>query len=225
MDKLFTTEQLIDYCKSFKWTRQVKQLHVHHTWSPSHKDYNGSNGLELQQAMRNYHVNTLGWSDIGQHLTLLPDGQWVTGRDFNKDPASIFGWNEGAFAIEMLGNFDKGNDEFKDPQAVAMFKFCAAFCLQKILNVDTNVKFHRDSPTAGKTCPGTGIDRTWFMNKLKEAINVPETVEEWKLEGLKYLHDNGLLQDYDGWLAKLNDPIPSWAAFLIFERIHKSMKI
>lgn len=25
-----------------------KELHVHHTWSPSHKDFNGSNGLQLQ---------------------------------------------------------------------------------------------------------------------------------------------------------------------------------
>lgn len=224
--QIMTTDQLIEYCKSFKWTRKITQLHIHHTWGPSHKDYNGSNGIQLQQAMRNYHTNTLGWSDIGQHLTLLPDGQWVTGRDFNRDPASISGWNRGAFAVEMLGNFDIGNDKFESKQADAMFKFCAFFVVFKLLNIDSDVKFHRDNLMAGKTCPGSGINRDWFMNRLKEAVKVPETpqVEAWKLEGLKYLHDNGLLQDYDGWLKNLNEPLPAWAAFLILERIHKNLK-
>jgi hypothetical protein len=60
--------------------------------------------------MRNYHVNTNGWSDIGQYVTLLLDGTFVTGRDFGKDPASIKGFNTEAFACEMLGNFDKSHD-------------------------------------------------------------------------------------------------------------------
>lgn len=168
MDKIISTDQLINCCKALHWARKVTQLHIHHTWSPSHKDYNGSNGLDLQQAMRNYHVKNEGWKDIGQHLTLLPDGQWITGRDFNLDPASIAGWNAGAFAIEMLGNFDAGNDKFEGKQAESMFKFCAWVCMFVPLNIDSDVKFHRDNPTAGKTCPGTGIDRMWFMNTLKD---------------------------------------------------------
>jgi len=93
-----------------------KELHVHHTWAPSHKDFNGKNGIQLQEAMRKYHVETNGWSDIGQHVTLLPDGLFVTGRDFSKTPASIAGYNTGAFACEMLGNFDTGHDTFGGKQ-------------------------------------------------------------------------------------------------------------
>lgn len=168
-DKLLNTEQLILHCKHFPWNRKIDELHVHHTYKPDHSDYNGQNGLKLNESMRKYHLG-LGWNDIGQHLTLLPDGRWVTGRDFNSNPASITGWNEGAFAIEMIGNFDTGHDQFTGAQAEAMFEFCAWFCEFKLLNVDASVKFHRDSATAGKTCPGTGIDRAWFMAELKKKI-------------------------------------------------------
>jgi hypothetical protein len=213
-----TTEQLIDYCKSYNWTCKIKQLHVHHTWEPSHADYNGSNGLELQQNMKAYHMRipanggpTDGpYRDIAQHLTLLPDGKWVTGRSFNDTPVSIYGWNTGAFAIEMVGNFDIGNDKFTGPQAQEMFKFCAFFVVFKLLNIDRDVKFHRDNPTAGKTCPGTGIDRTWFMDTLKntvkggaltmedlrKALNIPDA--KWAKEQVDLLKTNGLITaDHD----------------------------
>jgi hypothetical protein len=225
--KILTTDQLIDYCKTFAWNRAIKQLHVHHCWKPDHSDYNGSNGIQLQEAMRNYHVNTLGWQDIGQHLTLLPDGNWVTGRDFNIDPASISGWNTGAFAIEMLGNFDTGYDKFEGAQAEAMFKFCAAFVKLKTLNIDDQVKFHRDNPTAGKTCPGSGIDRAWFMGELKKhraALDIPVDQETWKNEGMIELAVAGLLDDPAGWIKKRDENIPVWAAMRIMNRIYKKLK-
>lgn len=199
MDKIFTTDQLKDFCKSFGWKRTITQLHVHHTYKPDHSDYNGQNGLQLQQNMRNYHVNTNKWQDIAQHLTLLPDGQWVTGRDFNLDPASITGWNTGAFCIEMVGNFDTGRDKFTGAQAESMFKFCACFCELKVLNVERDVKFHRDSPTAGKTCPGTGIDRAWFMAELKKVIQGHD--QHWGQPYFDYLQVKG----YDIKETRFND--------------------
>jgi len=112
--------------------------------------------------MEYYHVNTNGWATIAQHVTLFPDGMWVLGRDFNTTPASITGWNTGAFCIEMIGNFDTGCDVFKNPQADAMYEFCEYMVEQKALMM----RFHRDSPTAYKTCPGSGIDRATFFNKV-----------------------------------------------------------
>ncbi len=209
--EILTTDQLINYCKSYNWTRKVTQLHVHHTWKPSHSDYNGSNGLQLQQGMKDYHTRTPvnggpadgPYRDIAQHLTLLPDGRWVTGRSFNDTPVSIKDWNTGAFAIEMLGNFDTGNDKFTGLQAQEMFKFCAFFVVFKLLNIDEDVKFHRDNPTAGKTCPGTGIDRAWFMNTLKNTVNgddemaVYKTINDvpsWAQPTIQKLIDKGSLK-------------------------------
>ncbi len=168
---ILTTKELINHTKGFKWSRKIKQLHIHHTYKPGHSDYNGRNGVDLQNAIRDYHVYNRGWSDIEQHATLLPDGRWVTGRDFNKNPDSITGWNEGAFCIEMLGNFDIGHDRFEGAQAAAMFEFCAFFVLDRGIDAGMGVKFHRDNPTALKTCPGTSINREEFIKELFSSVN------------------------------------------------------
>lgn len=224
---VMTTSELINHVKSFKWSRSVAQLHIHHTWKPDHKDYNGTNGVALQTAMRNYHVNTKGWKDIAQHLTLLPDGKWVTGRDFNIDPVSIIGWNEGAFCIEMLGNFDIGCNKFSGEQAEAMFKFCTFFVTQMKLDIKTGVKFHRDNPATEKTCPGSSIDRKWFMSELNrriETIKLPPKYEEpWKFEAIDELASAGLLNSPEEWKEKINEPIPVWAAMLILNRIYRKL--
>jgi hypothetical protein len=95
------------------------------------------------------------------------------------DPASIKGWNTGALAVEMLGNFDTGHDKFTGKQAQAIYEFAAEFCKLKNLSVDNDIKFHRDNPTAGKTCPGSGISREWFMTMVKQVAgpSLQEAVE------------------------------------------------
>ena len=158
----FTTSELIAYVRGFLFTRPLTQLHVHHTYLPDHKQFTGNNYDALNWGMEYYHVNTAKYSTIAQHLTLFPDGTWLLGRDFNMNPASIIGWNTGAFCIEMVGNFDSGNDLFRSPQADAIYEFCEFMVETKRLAM----KFHRDSPTAYKTCPGTGIDRATFFDKV-----------------------------------------------------------
>ena len=34
----------------------------------------------FQEGMYHYHTVVNGWEDIGQHLTLFPDGSWLTGK-------------------------------------------------------------------------------------------------------------------------------------------------
>jgi hypothetical protein len=174
-DKVITVDELIKLLKG----RKYKYSQVHHTYQPDHSDFNGKNHLALQQGMRNYHMNTRGWYDIGQHVTLMPDGLFVTGRDFDDDkidfddtPAGIAGYNTGAFMVEMLGNFDKGHDKLEGKQLDAMVK------LQHHLVTECGVKvmFHREH--APKTCPGTGIDKAEFMNLVNEYGKKKTTVKK-----------------------------------------------
>ena len=75
-------------------------------------------------------------------------GLW-TGRTWNLAPASATGHNgtagEGPFMIEMVGDFDAGQDPFDGEQRTAAIETVAhlvrAFGLQ-----DADVKFH-DQPT------------------------------------------------------------------------------
>jgi hypothetical protein len=166
MFEIITIEELLNRLSNYNH----KELHVHHTWRPSKKDFNGNNGLQLQEGMRNYHVNTLGWSDIGQHVTLLPNGLFVTGRDFGKTPASILGYNVGGFACEMLGNFDVGNDILEGAQKQSILGLARYF-----YDKNKYIRFHREN--AAKSCPGTGIDKEIFMNEVKTlGVKIPAPV-------------------------------------------------
>ena len=143
-----------------------KELHVHHTFSPSHKNFNGKNGIELQNNMARYHKETRHFTDIAQHVTLLPDGTFVTGRNFLQDPASIKYHNDQAFCVEMLGNFDKGVDKLEGKQLESIIKIAKLFDAK-----GKYIRFHREN--APKTCPGTGIDKGEFM-KLVKKVDKPK---------------------------------------------------
>lgn len=169
MDRILNIDELIKELEKYSF----KQLHLHHTWKPTHKNFNGSNHLQLQQSMRNYHVQSLGWADIGQHLSLMPDGKFVTGRSFAKAPASIKGWNSGALALEMVGNFDTpgtgqynnlGYDELKGNQRRSVLKLIKWFGDKYGYS---SIKFHREGPGVGKTCPGTSLNKQALIDEAK----------------------------------------------------------
>ena len=155
-DKLLTADQLIKELDKYKH----KELHVHHTWRPRHSDFKGSNYQAIQDGMRNYHVRTRGFADIAQHVTLFPDGKFLTGRNFGTIPASIQGYNTGGFCVEMLGDFDKGQDKFEGKQKAAMLQLAKYF-----YDKGRYIRFHREN--APKTCPGTSIDKNEFMAEVK----------------------------------------------------------
>jgi hypothetical protein len=107
--------------------------------------------------------------DIAQHLTVDPQGLLWTGRPFDLAPASVRGHNgdakQGPFMIEMIGLFGKENgkvvDTFEGDQKNAAF---AAVCavLRKFGLKEDAVKFHREFPATGKTCPGSDLDPEGF---------------------------------------------------------------
>ena len=91
--------------------RTILKVQQHHTAIPNYSHFKGNNHFELQRSMRRYHVDHRGWLDIGQHLSIFPDGAIVTGRDFEIQPACIYGQNLDSFCIENLGNFEKRQDD------------------------------------------------------------------------------------------------------------------
>lgn len=148
--------------------RAIRAVHVHHTWRPRRVDFRGVDTIE---AMRRYHVETNGWSDIAQHLTIDPQGGLWTGRNWNMPPASAAGHNgtreAGPFMIEMVGDFDKGQDAFDGAQRDAAVEV-VALLLHQFGLTPAAVKFHRDLGSP-KTCPGSGIDRARFAALVRKA--------------------------------------------------------
>lgn len=159
MFKIITIEELLNELDRYKY----KEFHIHHTWKPNHASYSGSNAISLQKAMRDYHIKHKGWSDIGQHVSLFPDGNFVTGRDFGRTPASILGHNIGAFMCEMVGNFDSGSDILEGDQKKNIIKLAKYFD-----NKGAYVRFHREN--SNKTCPGSSISKSKFIKEVEAVV-------------------------------------------------------
>jgi Putative peptidoglycan binding domain/N-acetylmuramoyl-L-alanine amidase len=172
--KLFTNAN--DFIKYVKGNLRAKitEVHVHHTWKPSHKDFTGSNHRALQDGMKNYHTKSRGWQDIGQHATIFPDGSVMTGRNINVPPASAYGHNDGdndgqhPFMFEMIGDFDKGKDKLQGPQLATAVAITRAFSDANV----NKIKFHREMDPH-KSCPGTGVDKSWFVGLVKGQVAKP----------------------------------------------------
>lgn len=165
--RIISIDELLKELDKYKY----KEFHIHHTWKPTHKSFNGHNHIQLQRNMRNHHVNTNKWSDIGQHITIMPDGKIVTGRAFNKTPASMTGYNTGAFMVENLGNFDivgtggynsLGYDKLEGKQKETLLKLTKYF-IDRL--GENKIIFHRER--SGKTCPGTGINKRILLDEAK----------------------------------------------------------
>ncbi|MEO0741158.1 MAG: caspase family protein [Bacteroidota bacterium] len=149
----------------YPFTRQINEVHMHHTWIPNHAQ---DRGLASVEAMWRYHTQHLGWSDIAQHLTIDKHGTLWTGRDWNAVPASAGGFNgnraAGPFMFEMIGDFDLGRDPFEDPQRDATLKVIAL--VQRRFGLPPEaLKFHREM--GPKTCPGTAIDKGAVLDAVR----------------------------------------------------------
>lgn len=228
--KLLNIDEFKNYISSLKTTRTIKLIQLHHTYSPSYSQFNGNNHIALQKNMKNYHVKTNGWSDIGQHFTIFPDGKICTGRSINTSPAGIKGANTGAICIECLGNFDKGGDVLVDAQKNSVVAVTKILLDKFGLDAKTGVTYHAWWTSSGKslgtyvkgksakTCPGT----TFFGGNTKEAYekNLMPLIENYGkventiLKPVETINDivweltnAGIITDGKLWMKKCEEDI------------------
>ncbi len=151
-----TPDQFLREVTAFNWTRRVWRVDMHHTWFPAHADYDGVASIER---MAQFHTRERGFDDIAQHVSIAPDGAIWTGRDWNKDPASVgYGMNVGVFMFEAIGNFDWGFDRLLGRQLDSVVTVINGVQQHFQLPVQA-LLFHREVPQTAKTCPGTSIDK------------------------------------------------------------------
>lgn len=170
--ELMSVEQ-VSSLLTLKRRRRISSIHIHHTYRPTVGDWRGE---ESVAAIRRYHVEVNGWSDLAQHLTVGPDGSVWSGRHIDRAPASATGFNgtssDGPLMIEMVGNFDTGYDRFTGVQADTVIDLVARVCA--VCGLDAlGVRFHREM-NGHKTCPGTSIDLDDFRARVAARL-VPRT--------------------------------------------------
>ncbi len=191
----FSAAEFITWIKGISVSRTVSRIQHHHTFIPRYRQFDGSNHFELQKNMRNHHVTHNGWSDIGQHFSVFPDGMIVTGRTLNQTPACIYGANSRAICIENIGNFDEGEDTMEEAQKHAIVAVTAAIInrFPSIACDDKGIIYHhwfdlstgarRDGEGTTKSCPGTAFFggnkvenfNEFFLPLVKAQVNVPDS--------------------------------------------------
>jgi hypothetical protein len=160
-----TVEEFAALLDQYPFSRRINAVHMHHTWRPNHAQDRGHDSVV---SMWRFHTQTLGWSDIAQHITIDSQGRIWTGRDWNSPPASASGHNgnrsAGPFMFEMIGDFDAGKDPFEDPQREAVLRVIAH--VQRRFGLPPEaLRFHNEmSP---KSCPGTGIDKAEIIEAVR----------------------------------------------------------
>ncbi|KEF40105.1 N-acetylmuramoyl-L-alanine amidase [Schinkia azotoformans MEV2011] len=161
--KPYTIDEFESFIDKLSIKRKIIHIQIHHTWRPRQSDYNGESTI---LSMWNYHVNTNGWQDIGQHFSVAPDGTLWDGRSLETTPAGITGHNTGGVMFEMIGDFDIGQDKLEGKQLYSITRAVAVLLKKFNLNY-SDIVFHREH--AAKTCPGTGINKEWFIEMVKRS--------------------------------------------------------
>ena len=120
------------YIKNLKIRRKINGLQVHHMALPNYACFYKSKGVTEDELVRtinlDYYGKSKGWSCIAQHFNIFPNGKITTGRDINKTPVGITGWNANKICIEIYGDFDKNKDVMKVEQKEAVIAVYAILC-------------------------------------------------------------------------------------------------
>lgn len=181
--------EFISWINTQKIARTILYLQQHHTFIPDYDDFTGSNHFQLQQSMKNHHMNERGWRDIGQHFTIFPDGIVLTGRSLEYSAACIYGVNSNAICIENLGNFDLGGDQMNESQKDTILQVTAELANKFSVPVNTDkIIYHHwynletgernNGNKNNKSCPGTNFfggnkvndAKKYFIPKVKSLL-------------------------------------------------------
>lgn len=171
--RVWSTESLASYLKTVQKPDWCRAVCLHHTAAPSLAMR--PQGL-LSQHIRNMeeYYRGLGWS-AGPHFFVDENEVFgMTPPDLKGVHAVTF--NRYAIGIEVLGDYDS---EFHNKgRGLECWKTAAATTniILNWLGLEANflnVLFHRDDPTTSKTCPGTRVQKQWFLDLMDGAVKEP----------------------------------------------------
>ena len=126
---------------------------LHHSWIPNQSQYKGATSI---RGIQNYHMDgeATGWSDIGYHFLIGPDGLIFQGR-----PETVVGAhaspNTNAVGICIIGDYDPNKDQLNDKIETSLLNLLS--WLSSKYGIDPREQYfgHRDySP---KSCPGDTV--------------------------------------------------------------------
>lgn len=177
--RIFSFDEFNAYLRNTTFNRKITNIQNHHTFKPNYSHFNKQDPRYMAhlEGMLRVHIQERKWSDIGQNITIFPDGIIAVCRPIDIMPAGIFGANKGGICIESIGDFNQGKDTMTPEQKDAIVKTNAALCLKFGLQpLPHHIVYHHWYDTKGKrfsasdinagkvfqrglqkTCPGTNF--------------------------------------------------------------------
>jgi N-acetyl-anhydromuramyl-L-alanine amidase AmpD len=132
---------------------QIQQVVLHHSATAS--TAKGSNPYAYAQ----FHVNERGWSGIGYHYVIQPDGKIFQTNELATVSNHVQNANTRSIGVCLSGNFD---NEKPTQDAIASLLWLLRH-LQQNLGRQLPVREHNDF-TKGKSCPGAGVSAAFIQN-------------------------------------------------------------
>jgi len=120
-------------------------------------------------AIRKYHMNTLGWRDCGYHfgIELIGDTyEILSGRMMNEVGAHTKGQNYNSIGICFIGNFDIS--EVPPEQWNLGVKLVTSLC--EILHISPTDIYNHNDYNQAKTCPGEKFNLRGFITQVSERM-------------------------------------------------------
>lgn len=173
---LMNRDEFKDYILKLKVNRKISLIQNHHTYIPNYKHFK-NNHFTLLGGMERSHLER-GFEEIGQNITIFPDGLIAICRPLEEAPACIKGANSTGICIESVGNFDIGGDKMSEEQKKSIIFVNAVLCKRFKLapSINTIVYHHWYDLNTGKRTNGKGVTKScpgtnFFGGNTVEAAN------------------------------------------------------
>lgn len=132
--------------------RKIDNIIIHCTASREGQDWS-------VEGIKNYHVKTLGWKDIGYHYVIYRDGSVHEGRPVEQVGAHTAGHNATSVGVCYVGGVAKDGKTAKDTrtpeQKTALVKLVRELCQRYMVT-----QVHGHNEYANKACPSFDV-RKW----------------------------------------------------------------
>lgn len=129
-----------------KSKRSIKYLVVHCTATPEGREHTAKD-IDRWHKQR-------GFTEIGYNYVIRLDGTIELGRDVDKIPAHVEGFNKESIGVTYVGGVDKNTFRPKDTRTEAQKK-ALTLLLKELRKLYPTAKIwgHRDFPNVKKACP------------------------------------------------------------------------
>jgi N-acetylmuramoyl-L-alanine amidase len=136
--------------------REITLILIHCSATPETMDIGA-------KEIRDWHVNTNGWQDIGYHYVIRRDGRQELGRPESEPGSHAAGHNANSIGVCMVGGTD-ANDKAKAECNFTRQQWASLDRLVTNLkqrHPNAEVLGHRDMPRVSKACPTFDAKAWW----------------------------------------------------------------